>query len=384
MSRNICIVTGTRAEYGIMKAMIRSISNSSKLNLQIVVTGTHISPEYGFTIKDIINDGFNIDAEVPMIVSGNTKQSMAMSVGVGIIGMTQVFNQLKPDIVVVLGDRFEILSAAISAVYSGYVLAHLSGGDNLAAGYDEYTRHAISKIAHLHFPFTKKCADRLIRMGEDPEHIYLTGSPAIDTILQIKTDDVLTIKRKYSIPEEADYCLLVQHPLSTDPLNAKDEIIATLTAIEKLNIPTLIIYPNVDPGSNYIINMIEEYAGSHNNVILCKNVPFEEYLSLMKHASVMIGNSSSAILEAPSFCTPVVNIGNRQSGREQGGNVINVPPDTEKIQDAINTALFDESFREKVKKSINPYGDGSASQKITKIFEEIAIDESILRKQFCY
>jgi UDP-N-acetylglucosamine 2-epimerase (non-hydrolysing)/GDP/UDP-N,N'-diacetylbacillosamine 2-epimerase (hydrolysing) len=383
MNKKICVVTGTRAEYGIMKALIRSISNSSNLDLQIVVTGNHIAPEFGYTKNDIINDGFKIDAEVPMIVSGNTKQSMAMSIGVGIIGMTPVFNQFKPDIVVVLGDRFEILAAAISAVYSGYILAHLAGGDS-AAGYDEYTRHAITKIAHLHFPFTKKCADRIIRMGEDPKTVFLTGSPAIDTILHFEMDDELTIKRKYSIPEELDYCLLVQHPLSTDPLNAKNEINATLKAIDELNIPTLIIYPNVDPGSYSIIELIEEYADYHNNVILCKNIPFEEYLALMKYASVMIGNSSSAILEAPSFCVPVVNIGNRQNGREQGGNVINAPPETDKILNAIKIALFDKNFREKVKKSKNPYGDGFASEKIVKILEEIVIDNNLYQKQICY
>ena len=384
MNKKICIVTGTRAEYGIMKALIRSISNSSNLDLQIIVTGNHIAPEFGYTKNDITYDGFKIDAEVPMIVSGNTKQSMAISIGVGIIGMTQVYSQLKPDIVIVLGDRFEILAAAISAVYSGHILAHLAGGDSLAAGYDEYTRHAITKIAHLHFPFTKKCADRIIRMGEDPNTVFLTGSPAIDTILHFKMDDELAIKRKYSIPEELDYCLLVQHPLSTVPLNARNEINATLNAIDKLNIPTLIIYPNVDPGSYCIIELIEEYADYHSNVILCKNVRFEEYLALMKSASVMIGNSSSAILEAPSFCVPVVNIGNRQNGREQGGNVINAPPETDKILNAIKIALFDENFREKIKKSKNPYGDGFASKKIVKILEEIVIDNNKSQKQICY
>jgi len=384
MSRKVCIVSGTRAEYGILKSLIRCISRSPTLDLQIVATGTHTIPEFGYTINDIISDGFHVDAEVPMIVSGNSKQSMAISIGVGIVAMTQTFSNLKPDIVVVLGDRFEILSAAIAAVYSGYVLAHLSGGDTLSAGYDEYTRHAITKISHIHFPFTQICAKRIIQMGEDPGKVFAVGSPAIDTILHAPLANSSEIKFKYHIPKNCDYCLIVQHPISTNPLDIRKEMEAILEAVDTLNIYTVIIYPNADPGSYDIIELIEAYVTSHHNAVFCRSVPFEDYLALMKSASVMVGNSSSAILEAPSFGLPAINVGTRQEGREQGKNIINVPPEIIAIQSAIHKAISDENFREIVACSENPYGDGCSSERIVKILEDITIDGNLLRKQIFY
>lgn len=384
MKRKICIVTGTRAEYGIMKSLIQGIAESPSLDLQIVATGTHTIPDFGYTINDIRSDGFLVDAEVPMIVSGNSKHAMASSIGVGILTLTQTFSLLKPDIVVVLGDRFEILSASIAASYSGHVLAHLSGGDTLFAGYDEYTRHAITKIAHLHFPFTQQCADRIIHMGEDPSRVYMTGSPAIDTIVHSKLSDNQTIRQKYGLPEDRNYCLVIQHPISTSPEATTHEMQMTLDAVEKSGIFSLFIYPNADPGSNSIVKMIEDYVSSHDNALLMRSVPFEDYLALMKNASVMIGNSSSALLEAPSFGLPAINIGTRQKGREQGANIINVPIDENSIYSAILKAISDKELIEGIRTSKNPYGDGCASERIVQILEEINIDEELLQKRITY
>lgn len=384
MRRKICVVTGTRAEYGIFKALMRAISNSPLLELQILVTGTHIIPEYGYTIQDIISDGFQVDEQVPMVVAGNSKQAMATSIGVGITAMTQSFTHLNPDIVVVLGDRYEILSAAIAAVYSGLVLAHLSGGDTLSGGYDEYTRHAVTKLSHIHFTFTQKCAERVIKMGEEPAKVFYVGSPALDTILNTRIADGEEIRRRYKIPEKSEYYLLVQHPLSTSPQDSRRDMNATLEALDSISNPIVIIHPNADPGSYEILRMIQKYAASHENVITFQNVPFEDYLALMRSASVMIGNSSSAILEAPSFALPAINIGTRQEGREQGGNIINVPPQADFIRDAIQKIQRDQDFKNTVRQSKNPYGDGHASERIVRVLEDIVIDEKILAKQISY
>ena len=383
--RKICVVTGTRAEYGLLKPVMEKIKNAENLELQIIVTGMHLLPEFGLTINEIKKDGFKIDAEVPIVIGGDEKISMAMSIGVGVIEISQALHILKPGIVIIFGDRFEALAAAIAASYTGKVVAHISGGDNPQAGYDEYARHAITKLSHIHFASTKKSAERIKKLGEKPEHVFVVGSTALDTIFNKKYKTRKEICQKYCFECSKPLALLVQHPLSINPENAKEEIRTTLEAIVDLNLQCVIIYPNVDPGGRRMIEIIEKYVKSYPNLFRAyKNLPFDEYLDLMKNVDVMIGNSSSGIIESPPFKLPVVNIGERQKGRERAINVIDVPYDKEKIKKAILKALYDKNFREKIKNCKNPYGDGKASERIVKILSSIEIDEKLLQKKLTY
>ncbi|MHA1797328.1 MAG: UDP-N-acetylglucosamine 2-epimerase [Candidatus Helarchaeota archaeon] len=382
--RKICVITGTRAEYGILKPVIKLLSESKKSKLQIIATGMHLLPEFGLTIEEIKKDGYKIDARIPSIVSGNDKSSMAISIGLGIIGLTEALDVLNPDIVVILGDRFEILAAAIAASYSGRILAHLAGGDNPHSGYDEYTRHAISKIAHIHFAFTKKSRERIIKLGENPNYVFFTGSSALDTILNMNFPSEQEIRKKFNIVSNLPIVLILQHPLSTEPEKAALEMKITLEAVMEFQVQIVLIYPNVDPGGIEIINTIKEYEKRYDNILTFKNLPFEDYLSLMKISAVMIGNSSSGIIESPSLRLPVINIGSRQEGREKADNILNVKYDKNQIKKAIDKALNDADFKKKVANCINPYGDGKSAERIVKILEEIKIDDNLIKKKLTY
>jgi len=383
--RKVSVITGTRAEFGLLKPVMENIGDSDSLCLQTVVTGMHLLPEFGRTIEEVEKKGFTIDAKVPMVIGGDEKPSMAMSIGIGIIAITQALDILNPDIVLVLGDRFETLAGAIAASYSGKVVAHVGGGDNAEAGYDEYTRHAITKISHIHFPPSAKSAKRIIEMGENPKFVFPVGSTALDSILNGRLTSKAKLCKKYGIRPDEQFILLVQHPLSTGPSNAKSEIMATLQAVVEIGYKTVVIYPNSDPGGRKMIEAIEYINRRYPyNIMAFKSLPFEDYLGLMKTASVMVGNSSSGIIEAPSFKLPVVNIGTRQKGRERAGNIIDVPYKKEEIKDAIQRALHDEKFRERVNRCISPYGDGKASGKIVEILSGIRINNRLLQKKMAY
>lgn len=383
--KKVCIVTGTRAEYGLLKPVIGKINSSSKLSLQILVTGMHLLPEFGLTIENIEKDGLKIDAKVPFRVKGDTKKHMTENIGFAIVDISRAFDRLKSDIVVVLGDRFESLSAAIAATYSGRVLAHISCGDKTQAGYDEYTRHAITKMAHLHFPATRNNADRIIKMGEDKNHVFMVGSTAVDTILNTELPKKQTLYKKYHLEDGNPIFLVVLHSLSTSPESAEREIMTTLEAVTKFDAQIIWIYPNVDPGGKKMIEIIEDFKRKHPKKISWhKNLTFEDYLGIMKLSDVMIGNSSSGIIESPSLHIPVVNIGPRQKDRERAENIIDVDFKEDEISEAIKKAMYCKDFREKVKKCKSPYGNGTASNKIVDVLANLKIDKRILEKQIAY
>ena len=383
--RKVCVVTGTRAEYGLLKPIMRKIQEDDSLSLQIVATGTHLLPDYGLTIDRIIEDGFNVDARVPIILSGDSKEVLPHSIGHGIIGFSQAFEMLDPEIVLVLGDRYEILAAAIAASYGGRVLAHIHGGDKLRGGFDEYTRHAITKISHIHFPATRKSAERIIKLGENPENVYVSGSPSIETI---RSMDFLTKRElchKLNLDENIPIILFVLHPISTNPENAAKEIRLLLEVVLKYQHQIVLIYPNADPGSKKIIEVIETYGADYPNKIkLFKNFPHYDYLNIMKLSDLMVGNSSSGIIESSAFKLPVVNIGHRQEGRECADNVLNVDYSSEEISNAINSCLYDQKFQEAVKNCINPYGEGNSSDIICDVLKNFNISPELFSKSITY
>lgn len=380
--RKTAVVTGTRAEYGILYPVLKAIEASTRLELYLVVTGMHLSHEFGYTVREIEEDGFKIDTRVDMLLSSDTPAGMAKSVGLGIIGLAQAWEQLKPDVILVLGDRVEPLAATIAGVYMNIPVAHIHGGD-VCGSIDDSARRAITEFAHIHFPATKKSAERIIMMGEEEWRVYQVGSPALDVILSESLIPVEQLAEKYDFDLSQPLILLVQHSVTTQVDQAPKQIRETLGAVVEMGYPAVLIYPNSDAGGRRIIEVIKEHE-SYPFIKTFKSLPRKEYLSLMKAASVMVGNSSSGIVEAPSFGLPVVNIGVRQEGRERGKNVTDVGHDKQGIVRAIEKALTDKGFLSEVKKCENPYGDGKAGQRIAEILSRVEITPELLRKKITY
>jgi len=391
-TRRVCVCTGTRSEYGILRPVMRAIARQGGLTLQVVAAGMHLSPEFGHTIDDIVADGFTVAARVAMLPEKDTRAAMAESVGRGIIGFTRVFEGLRSDIVVVLGDRTEAFAAATAAVLSGRVLAHIHGGDRAEGGYDDYMRHAITKLAHVHFAATKGAARRIERLGEPKSRIIVTGAPGLDEIHPSKLPSPASTKRALGIPTGLDLVLCVQHSISTHPETAAAEMTETLKALAELHMPAVVVYPNSDAGGRTIIKVIESFKRGHAYdtkdstgwLIARKNLPRDEYLAVMKAARVMVGNSSSGIIEAASFGLPVVNVGRRQAGRERSGNTVDVPPKRNAILRAIRKFFSEEGLPNRRRLTKNVYGDGRASQRIAHALARLRVGPAIYRKQITY
>jgi len=383
--KKICVVTGTRAEFGLLKPVMKKIKESESLELQVIVTGMHLLPEYGKTISEISRNAIAIDACVPMTVAGDDNTTLPLSIGLGIISFTTILKKIDPDIVLVLGDRFETFSGAVAASFSGYPVAHISGGDSLQAGYDEYIRHSITKISHIHFPSTEQSAKRIIKLGEDPKNVFVVGSTALDIIVNKKLPSKKKLFEKYGLARDQDFVIVIQHPVSTEPDLADQQMRITLDSILELGLTMLVIYPNNDPGGMRIINVIDQYHQNFpSRILIQKSLPFEDYLGLLKVTSMLVGNSSSGIIESSSFHLPVVNIGDRQRGRERSINVIDAPHDKQKIKQAISYALRNEKFKKSLQNCKNPYGDGNASQRIVDILSHLSLTPELLKKKITY
>ena len=352
--------------------------------MSLIVTGVHLLEEYGDTLKFIKKDNLPITKVVQMY-DPNEKDEMSLGKAVGraIINFTECFYELNPDIVLVLGDRFESLAAVIAALTLSIVIAHIHGGDNVSQGQvDEQIRHSITKFAHIHFPATPKSAERIRLMGEQLWRIHMVGSPTIDVI---KTDVTLSKEKffkKFNLNPSESTILCIQHPYLVESNKAGEQMAITLQVLKYLDIQSIIIYPNNDPGSDLIINEIVSYRDNPKFKIF-KNVERKDYLSILKYVDLMIGNSSSGLIESPIFKLPVVNIGDRNQGRESAENVINVPPTYSEIKAAVKRALSKE-FREFCQNVKNPYGDGNASEKIVKILEDLEINQELLIKKLNY
>ncbi|MFC1927489.1 UDP-N-acetylglucosamine 2-epimerase [Chloroflexota bacterium] len=383
MNRKVAVLTGTRAEYGILYPVLKAIEQHPKLQLLLIATGMHLSREFGYTVEELEKDGFRIDAKVDMLLSDDTVAAMSKSIGIGIIGLSQTWEEMGPDMIVVLGDRVEPLAAAITGAYMNIPVAHIHGGDTGRGGLDESARHAITKFAHIHFPATKKSAERIIGMGEDWWRVHTVGSPALDTILNEPLISPKTIAKKLSLDLSRPVILVVQHPVTTQVKEAPEQMKQTLQAIVGFQYPAIVIYPNSDAGGRRIIDVIKQYE-SYPFIRTFRSLPHREYLSLMRVASVMVGNSSSGIIDAPSFGLPVVNVGIRQEGRERGKNVIDVAHKKSEIARALKRALSDKKFLAEVKKCENPYGDGKAGPRIAEVLSQVAITPRLLQKKSAY
>ena len=376
--RKITITTGTRAEYGILRPILNEITQRKKLQLILIVTGTHLSKRHGMTINEIKKDKFKIYQTFKFLPNNDTGFSVAKSLGDGVVQFAKIFKKVKPDINLILGDRDEMLASAIAAYHMNIPNAHIHGGD-VSGNIDEYTRHAITKISNIHFPATEKSKRRIIKMGENPKFVFLTGSPSIDELRNNKITGEKQFESKYGFKLTKKLIVLVQHPVTTQITDTKKHIQNTLKAIEYFDYRTIIIAPNSDAGSNTIFQNIKHFAKNHNFVRIFSSLPRSDFLCLIKNCGVLVGNSSSGLIEASYFGTPVVNIGVRQQGREKGKNVFDAKSESViSIKRTISHAL---------QKNISPsylYGIGNTSQKIVRHLEKIKLNCELVEKQLTY
>lgn len=382
MKRKICVITGTRANYGRLKSIMTEIKNSNSLELAVIVTGMHLIRECGYTVTEIEKDGFNIDAKVDMHLANLNEAGMCKSLGFALIGLTQAIESIRPDIILILGDRDEDLAGAIIGAHMNIPTAHIHGGE-VTGTVDEIIRHGVTKFSHIHFPATEESKERIIKLGENPDYVFNVGSPGLDSILNIEYVSKEKIFEKYGLNPKKKLIILSQHPVTTEAEEAGLQMKETLEAVEKIAEQTILIYPNSDAGSSKIVNIIKEYEDLPfiNSYM---NINFEDFLNLLKYTDVMIGNSSSGIMEAPSYKVPVVNIGTRQSGRECSSNLINVNYNRDDIYDAVYKSLYDNEYINKVNLCINPYGDGKTGKRIAKILEEVSLGKEIIQKRINY
>lgn len=380
--RHIAYITGTRADYGLMREVLFSIRDSKDLKLTIIATGMHLMKEFGESIKLIREDGFDIQI-VDARYDNDSRNSMAFFFGNFSLGLARTLERIKPDIVLVLGDRAEMLSAASVATYLGIPSAHIHGGE-VTSTVDESARHAITKLANIHFPATEDAARRIGKLGERKENIFVVGAPGLDNITEntLKKED---LEKRLGIKFSDKTAIVLQHPVSSESESSREHMKETIDAIKELDIQTVIIYPNADCGGREMIKEIESIDHREFSKIKAfRNLKHNEFLSLMKYSSVLVGNSSAGMIESSSFRIPVVNIGTRQSGRLRGKNVIDTGYDRKEIMKAIKKSLTDKKYLEKIKASKNPYGDGRCSEKITRILSEITLDDKLLQKRITY
>jgi UDP-N-acetylglucosamine 2-epimerase (non-hydrolysing)/GDP/UDP-N,N'-diacetylbacillosamine 2-epimerase (hydrolysing) len=380
--KKIAVVTGTRAEYGYLKPLMKAVEKESSLQLIPIITGMHLLHEFGNTYK-IVEKDFPNSTKIPMKLKGDSLADMGYYFGSGIQNFTKYFEKNRPNIVIVLGDRSESLAAGLSAMYQNIAIAHINGGDVSGGTIDESIRHAITKIAHIHFAHTKENAKRIERMGEQKERIFVTGALTIDIIKNKQLDSKQNVFKRYGLNPAKPTFLVVQHPITTLKDKGLSQIKELMKVLEELKQQTVMLYPNCDAGSKSFIELINKYE-EKDYLHIFKNIVHEDYLSILKNAEIMIGNSSSGIIEAPSFKIPVINIGSRQDGRTRSKNIIDVKPSKEKILQAIDFVKNDNEFKNKIKTCKNEFGDGYTAEKIVTILKEIDINDNIIQKKITY
>ncbi len=379
--KKILYISGTRADYGLMRETLFSIRKHPGLKLEIVATGMHLMPEFGKTVNEIKKDGFKV-REVYAVYKKDDKESMAVFIGDFVKLLVKKVKEINPDIILVLGDRAEMLAGAIVGAYLMIPVVHIHGGD-VTGNVDEIIRHAITKLSHVHLTATKKSRQRVIKMGEERGRVFVVGAPGLDDILSKKLISNKRILKKYNLDFKTPILLVIQHPAIFKAGASGKQMRETMEAVKEFKFQAIVVYPNADAGGREMIKIIHKYR-KYPFIKIYKNIPRTDYLSLMRVSSALVGNSSSGIIEAPAFKLPVVNIGDRQLGREKSDNVIDVGYDKEKIKAAIRKAVYNERFIAKVRKCKNPYGSGKASVKITNILGKVKISGDLFKKKITY
>jgi GDP/UDP-N,N'-diacetylbacillosamine 2-epimerase (hydrolysing) len=382
MKRKLCIVTGSRAEYGLLKWLMRDIQADPEFTLQVVATGMHLSPEFGLTWQAIEQDGFRIDWKVEMLLSSDTASAVTKSMGIGLIGYAEAFQNLSPDMIIVLGDRFEILAAATAATVARIPIAHLHGGERTEGAIDESFRHAITKMGHFHFTATEEYRQRVIQMGESPERVHNTGALGIDGILKTPRMDRKTLEQELGFTLLGQNLLITFHPVTLESQTSESQFKALLEALDTFTDTGLIFTKaNADTNGRIINFLIDAFVATRpDRAVAHTSLGQLRYLSTLAVVDAVVGNSSSGIIEAPSFGIGSVNIGDRQKGRIRAGSIIDCPPEKEAIKTAIEQALSP-AFRESLPSASNPFGKGDASERIMKALKT-PWSKEILFKRF--
>lgn len=377
--RKICVVTGTRADYGLLFWIMRELQQSSDFQLQIIATGMHLSPEFGLTYRQIEEDGFQIDAKVEMLLSSDTSVGITKSVGLATIGFADAYDRLKPDIVLLLGDRFEILAAAQAAMLAKTPIAHLSGGDTTEGAFDEAIRHSITKMSHLHFVTNEQSAKRVFQLGENPEYVFDFGSTGVEYIKRVKLLSKKQLEEDLDFKFQETNFLVTFHPTTLDLEKPKIQFQQLLDALDhfKEKAGIIITKPNSDTDGRELINMIDQYVLTRPNARAYTSLGQLRYLSAINHVNVVIGNSSSGITEVPSFRKPTVNIGERQKGRLQATSILNCDANCQQIISTIYKALDMDCSN-----VVNPYGQGDTSARIIHVLRSIPDYQALLKKRF--
>ncbi|MBA2271764.1 MAG: UDP-N-acetylglucosamine 2-epimerase (hydrolyzing) [Chthoniobacterales bacterium] len=379
--RTIGVVTVARSDYGIYLPMLRLIQADPELRLALFVTGMHLSPEFGRTVQTIEEDGFEIAERIEMLVSSDTPQAIAKSTGLGLIGFAQAFVNSRPDILVVLGDRFEMMSAALAALPFKIPVAHIHGGEVTFGAIDDALRHSITKLSHQHFVATERYGARVAQLGEFPSRISVFGAPGLDSIGTTELMSSAELAAKFNLTIEGKPLLVTFHPVTLEYEHTERHISELLVALDKAALPVIFTMPNADTSGRVIIRAVNRFVESHAEAQAVDNLGTRGYFSLMSVASAMVGNSSSGIIEATSFQLPVVNIGTRQAGRDRARNVIDVGYERSAVLRGIRTAVSTE-FRNGLRGLKNPYGRGDASKRIVDRLKTVELNQELIVKRF--
>jgi GDP/UDP-N,N'-diacetylbacillosamine 2-epimerase (hydrolysing) len=381
MSRKICIVTGTRAEYGLLRGVIEGVRATAGLHLQLIATGAHLSPEFGLTYREIESDGFHIDAKVEMLLSADTASGVTKSMGLGLIGFADALQRLGPDLLLVLGDRYEILVAATAALIAGVPVAHLHGGETTEGAFDEAIRHSVTKMSHLHFVAAEPYLRRVMQLGEDPARVFLVGGLGVDAIHRLRLLDRSALEASLGFGLGPRNLMITFHPVTLEGASSVQQMGELLAALQALTDTQLIFtMPNADTGSRALSEMVSAFVAAHPNAHAFTSLGQLRYLSCMKHVDGVVGNSSSGLAEAPTFGIGTVNIGDRQKGRLKASSVIDCEPQRDAISASLRR-LYDPAFRLSLASTSNPYGDGGASARIVDVLRDIPL-APLLKKSF--
>ena len=380
----VCVVIGSRANYGSIKSVMQAITDHPDLELQVVAAASALLDRYGSVVDLIEQDGFHIAAKVHMLIEGETPVTMAKSTGLGLLELPSIFETLSPDIVLTVGDRFETMATTLAAAYMNLPIAHTMGGE-VSGTIDESIRHAVTKFAHLHFPASKSARERIIRLGEPEDTIFMVGCPRIDLVAQILKQGSDHLNKRLSqegvgnqIDLEKPFLLVSQHPVTTEYGDGEDQIMATLEAVRATGLPSIALWPNADAGSDDISRGMRKWRerGLADKMRFFKNLPIDTYTELMARTACLIGNSSSGIREGAFIGTPVVNVGTRQVARERGQNVIDVPHDAEAIRQAVMRQVQHGKY------GADPLsGDGAAG---TRVADILATKSVTIQKRITY
>lgn len=381
--KKICVVTATRAEYGVLKNTINCIANDKDLELQLVVTGTHLSKDFGYTVNEIEEDGFPISERVEILMSSDSTIGISKTMGIAFISFADVFSRLEPDIIIVVGDRYELIPICSCAMNARIPIAHISGGETTEGAIDEAVRHCITKMSYLHFPGCEEYRKRIIQLGEAPNRVFNFGDVGVENIYKTSFLSKEELEETLNFSLVKPYASVTFHPVTLEGDDVEKQCTELFNAIKDFNDMNFIFTKaNADTGGRIINRMIDDFVSKNSNCIAFSSLGIKRYLSLLKYSEFVLGNSSSGIIEAPCFHKPTVNIGNRQSGRLRAKSVIDCDANCNEIKKAINIARSD-SFKKIAKDAINPYGSGDTSVNIVKTIKAFLMKDAInLQKKF--